>query len=197
VRAEVSGTKKPGEAEGSRVEVVMPKSEPVSETYVSGNREQEEEAEAKAAALDDLAEDRITPSMLRDLLAVRDAQLEKQSQLISQLVAKVGALAVPKSAERDSDEYLQAQTRKMLAGRTSVKIILQLSENPALNFPVFVSVNGIPMEFPRGQVVDVPVAYVEALANARVEGHQRLVTPDGDTEVVPIKYSRFPFTVWQ
>lgn len=169
----------------------------VAEQYVSGNREQEEEAEYKARKVEEQDADKLTASMIRQMQARFEQELDKRDRLISQLTAKIGSLVIPQSAEKEAEEFMQNRLSDVLKGKKTVKIIIQTSDNPSMNFPVFVGVNGQNWELPRGQVVEVPVAVVEVLANAKIEGLQKLVTPDGEVSTMPVKYSRFPFTLWQ
>lgn len=181
----------------SGIEFVLPDRPPVlPEVYPGEKPETTEERDYKLDKAEN-QEEQLTASMIRELLAERDAQIEKQNLIISELVAKVGALVVPKSAEKDTQDYLDAQTRKLLKERKSVHIIIQRSDNPNLNYPVFVGVNGRNWEIPRGKPVEVPVEVVEVLSHARVDGTQQLVTPEGDVDVVPVNHVRFPFTIWQ
>lgn len=164
--------------------------------YLSGGSAREAELDAR---IDKAAEetDPLSPSMVREQMAQLQATIEKQNLIITQLVAKVGAIALPKEPDRDTQQYLTDQMRTLLAGRRSAKIIIQVSDDPAKNYPVMVGVNGRNWELPRGQVVDVPVEVIEVLSNARVEGTQMHVTPEGDRRVVQVNQLRFPFTIWQ
>lgn len=179
------------------IEIVVPPKPQVEESlFLSGGQEAQEELDANLDKQAEREEDNLTASMVREMKATYEARLDKQERLISQLVAKVGALVLPKTPDADTEAYLNEQTRTLLAGKKTVKIVIATSDNPGLNVPVMVGLNGQNWELPRGQAVEVPVQLVEILSNARVEGTQMLVTPDGDRSTVRVNQLRFPFTIW-
>lgn len=72
-----------------------------------------------------------------------------------------------------------------------VRIILQRTDEPGGDEPVPVGVNGRVMLIPRGEEVEIPMAYYEALKNAITYRYESL--RDGGLNPVPRKVPMYPF----
>jgi hypothetical protein len=81
--------------------------------------------------------------------------------------------------ETDADDAPKARGRAQAfndyaagAKPDTVKLIIQRQPGPGGDEPVFVGVNGVAMYIPRGEEVEVPYRYFEALRNAVVTTYE-------------------------
>lgn len=78
-----------------------------------------------------------------------------------------------------------------------IPIMISISEEAGGDEPVPVSVNGIAMLIPRGQRVEVPEPYVEALRHAIMTRYEQVdVDGHGHMQMVPREVPAYPFQVF-
>lgn len=88
---------------------------------------------------------------------------------------------------------IDAETATPAGKPEKVKIQIAVGNNKGEDQPVFVGVNGKGMFIPRGEPVEVPYAYYEALNNAR---QYRYSSNEQDGLQAPVEVPTYPFSVF-
>ncbi len=97
--------------------------------------------------------------------------------------------------EPEAPVVLDAKRASSLAGdNRRVKIVIHTQEEPGGDRPVFVSVNGSAMLIPRGQEVEIPYPYFEALKHAEKIIYDQ--SPDPRGGLLPPRFApQYPYTI--
>ena len=170
------------------------------DVYVGGSREEEEIKSFKAQQAQARVLDSQGDAELRQTMAMLMAKLERQDQILRQIGRNIGGLVLPEEAANSGFASMERELRRQLKGKKSVRILIHTSDRLTENWKVPLRVNGnTPIGFedgvPRGQVVELPVPFVEVLQHAVISGWQKLVEPDGSLKSVHVHQLRYPFSI--
>lgn len=173
-------------------------SETPADTYVGGNLEEEElkkyrSEQAKERLLNDTSD-----ADLRKAMAMLMARLDEQDKVLRQIGRNFGGISL--AGSDNGFDSMSKELSRQLKGKNKVKVLIHTSEHLNQNWNVPLRVNGNPpvgfeSGVPRGKVVELPVAYVEVLQHAVINGWQKIVGPDNNPHDTLVYQLRYPFSI--
>lgn len=125
-------------------------------------------------------------------LGIELPQTTNRSQIIAKIKrAKPDLTEVPAILEAEPAPLTKSVAAEAQQEAKKVRVRISPQDGVGGERPVFVSVNGRGMLIPRSEIVEIPPAYAEALANATYTVYDEVKNGEGEVAYVPRDVARF------